>query len=77
MVGLTGGLTGLRRPRAGRVGRTQERHVRALAARRDVLVLRDGRCVAVLEVTGRPVASLPATEQLDVLAAAGRAVRRR
>jgi hypothetical protein len=64
------GRRGSRGPRAARV---QDHHLRALACLRGVLVLRDGhgrgsRCVAVLEVTGRPLASLGAHDRVDVFA---------
>ncbi|MGH2354103.1 MAG: hypothetical protein ACRDJN_21055, partial [Chloroflexota bacterium] len=46
----------------------QTTYGRAVAALRDTLVLQDGRCRAVLEVAGLPVAALPGDEQETVLA---------
>ena len=47
----------------------QTAHVRAVACIGDALVLRDGRCRAVLEVAGVAVAALPEHEQEALLAA--------
>src|SRR5215218_7170442 len=55
---------------APEVASVQRHHLRVLAALRDCLVLRGGQAVAVLEVAGRPVASLAEHEQEDVLAVA-------
>lgn len=55
-----------------RTGSVQRQYGAVLAAKRGVLVLKDGRCRAVLEVTGYPVASAPPTEQDDYRAASER-----
>jgi hypothetical protein len=75
MVGMTLPAPPVRRaPGAAHAGAevasVQRHHIRALAALRDCLVLRDGRAVAVLEVAGRPVVSLAEHDQEDVLAVA-------
>jgi hypothetical protein len=65
----------VRREKPVTPGSSQRRFGRVLAARRGVLILKDGRCRAVVEAHGLNVAALPAGQQEKVLAGFERLLR--